>query len=564
MERTLSPLTEKKLTRAIEKAASLALVQNDADRSKLLAGILLADDIENGLAKTAAAAFNRRLTVLRFQKTADEHKAETFELADPDAVHALMGGAQPLDKAASEQPIGEFEMELVIQSAPMAKAASATPVRPPLEDTMDYAHYEKVIDFILHKHAAEYSRRMGELYRKSEMLDAERADVLRALSKCASFEWRTLCNVFGDRLEDALGEFLPQDTDFGKTASALNPHTPIFEKVAAFLDHVDEYVALNDMLVDYKKALEEYGGTAAAVADNLRKQASISGTMGMLIRGGTGVTMAGINAAEAVRRATNAALAQGYRNAAALNRAGTDIDISPAAVLGSDFLIKDRYRDRLRAWSDLSADPVLAQYDPMELFTTAQKAMDTIPALERPDHREELRTYVSQLMPQKGRVSMADMAALSTIEKGLAGAPRSLTSEALAAAKELDKVKAPEAPETTSVFEMVNEPKLNVKDWMSEATTENIRAEKEDKDRAKEKADAKAKREEEAKKQDKEQKEAIVDFMNTMHIKPMLGQNNTVTFVQTTGGKNPQMVKNLEPYEVRALYEDYKKKSAQI
>lgn len=586
MERKISETTERRLTHAIEKAASLALVQPEQDRSRLLADILLRDDVENTLAKTAAAAFNRRLTVLKFQKTADEHKAETFPLADPEQVLEYMGGTGEMPKVAAEMTVhqGPFEMTVTrYDDGTIVKTAKSAVVRPLYEDTVTYPQLENHLESMLHLHEATFSRKMGELMKMAEDVDAERADVLNDLAKVGSFEWRTLCNVFGDRLESALGGVMPEGTDFSKTASVVNPHTPVFEKVAKLLDDMDELAAFNDMMVDYKDGLMEMGKAAADMACDMRKSASPSGIAGMLIRGGVGGAMTLTNAAEAIRRAANDALAQGYDTAAKLNRAGTDVDVSPARVLESDFLLKDRYRDRLRAWSDLSADPVLAQYDPAELFTVTQRAMDTVPALERPDRREELRIYVSQMMPQHGRLSTADLAALATTERGLASSPKSVAHEALEETKKLDKEKAPEAPsEVTSVFSMVNAPKLTPKDWLSDATNENIRAGEAEKKEDKEKAEAAKKLTDadeqkakdnaaEAEKRQKalvdaaeQRKKALVAFMSKMNIKPVYGPDNTIGFTQMSPGKNPVAVRDLTADQVRELFEDYQTKMGQI
>jgi hypothetical protein len=92
----------------------------------------------------------------------------------------------------------------------------------------------------------------------------------------------------------------------------------------------------------------------------------------------------------------------------------------------------------------MSADPVLSKYDPEELFMAVQKAMDTVPALERPDQREMLRTYVSQLLPQNGRQSLADLSALATTEKALAASPGTLQSDAAAVVEGMPKETAPQ------------------------------------------------------------------------------------------------------------------------
>lgn len=92
METKISTTDEKHLTRAIEKAATLATVNDSLDRNELLAKQLLSEGVDSRFAKVASAAFNKRITVLTFQKTADEHRSEPFALTDDVKVFELMGG----------------------------------------------------------------------------------------------------------------------------------------------------------------------------------------------------------------------------------------------------------------------------------------------------------------------------------------------------------------------------------------------------------------------------------------------------------------------------------------
>ena len=569
MEKQISPIIERKLTHSIEKAASLALASPEKDRSELLAKMLLGDDIESKFAKTASAAFNRRITVLRFQKTADEHKAETFPLADPDTVLELMGGKPELSKAAAEAPVmeGAFAIEIMDYAEPQAKTASAPAARPLLEDTLNYQQFEKHIGSMLQANQAAFSRSYGELLKKSAMLDREREDVQRAISHASVFELQTLANVFGDRLQ------IP-GMAFKKTAAAVNPHTELFDKVAAYLDHEDEYVAMHNALVEYKEGLEEFGKTAAAISQYMHKEAigPVPTVLSSVIRTIPAATLAGTNMLEKIRQAGGDALATGYEQARAMNAAGTDVSVSPSSLLDADFLTRERFRDRLLAWSDMSADPILSKYGAEELFRAVQKAMDTHPALERPDHREVLRTYVSQLLPQNGMQSLADISALDTMEKARQGGPSGAVENAAAAVADLDKVDAPQAPSTDALgaaLGMNNALKLDIQNDLSTIGKDIQTSMSES---LKERADKKEKAEKSEKTDQEQQQKELEAFMKQVGIAPKRDRNGNFEGFYLMGKTKGQNGKSkvsfigqaLSPDKVRQMYEDYKTQRTQM
>ena len=86
MDNKASPVEERALTNAIERAATVASINESLDRNQLLAEQLKKASVDKRFAKTASAAFNKRLTVLIFKKTADEHKTDNFQLTDADTV----------------------------------------------------------------------------------------------------------------------------------------------------------------------------------------------------------------------------------------------------------------------------------------------------------------------------------------------------------------------------------------------------------------------------------------------------------------------------------------------
>ena len=111
MENKVSPYEERQLTNAIERAATVASVNESLDRNQLLVDQLKKASVDPKFAKTASQAFNKRLTVLTFKKTADEHKADTFELSDPELVYKMMTNGAETKVAAVNFAITTEQLE---------------------------------------------------------------------------------------------------------------------------------------------------------------------------------------------------------------------------------------------------------------------------------------------------------------------------------------------------------------------------------------------------------------------------------------------------------------------
>lgn len=500
MENKISPDTERKLVNAIETAATLASNDPARDRNELLAGQLKEAGIDPKFAKVASCAFNKRLTVLTFKKTADEHKADPFELTDSDKVLELLSG-ETLEKAASLEQ--SFEISIT-ETGCMEKAASAeTPVRSLYEDTVQYKTLVGHIEGIMEKNAACLERLVDDqdnVQRKADALATELADYFMK-SACASFEFDTLVNAYGDRFRDAIGSKLPENTEYIKTASgAILPDTPLYKKAS-------EMIATHETAKDLKEALEYYGSgltefckAAADLGDTIQKaELAIEkkAGVGLDILGGfadTGATALshGIATVDTLGRNVVNTAGNALSNAYNLYQAGNAAHMAPSDILDAEFLTKDRYRDRLLGWSDMTADPQFAMYPAEQVFMATQKAMDMDTSLERPDKREVLRSYVAQLLAQNNRMSTADVAALATTLKSLSASTGTAQQQALQAVKGLNDVSAPEMPALKPVLEGVKtiEPNTDLVGDISAAA-------KETRERSKEKAAEDAAREKE-------------------------------------------------------------------
>ena len=476
----VSPMEERALTNAIERAATVASINKDLDRNQLLVNQLKKASIDPKFAKTASQAFNKRLTVLTFQKTADEHKADSFPLTDGDVVYNMMLGETPvIEKATS------FNMSIESSFEPsMEKAASEkAPVLNRYEKNVSMETFEKHLETMMDKYAGAIYELNGIKSKLADKLEKE-ADEVASIFKQAHYDYdfTTAVNLYGDKLKEAIGDKLDKAASFVPTSKfVIKPQKAIFEKVAQLMEDrdsleaitkfEDDFVAgvtefcksaakfgedvhmlkfagpISDAVSAARTADDEYARMAAHGAGTGAWQARANAALDVLGGGIAGGIEGGINSINNIVGASRAALG----NARALYAAGNNVSISPGDLLDAAFLTKDRYRDRLLAWSDMSADPQLALYPSEQVFQATNKAMDMDTSLERPDQRELLRTQVAQLLAQNNRASTADIAALAATLKALSSARPNAAIAADTAVQALEDKKAPERPELEKI-----------------------------------------------------------------------------------------------------------------
>ena len=477
MENKISYEDERKMTNAIESAATLASNDASRNRSETLAGQLKEAGVDPRFAKVASAAFNKRLTVLTFKKTADEHKADPFELADGDKVLELMTGESQQKAASLEIP---FEITYTNTTAGMQKAASeeVKSSRPLYEDTVRYEGFARHVESIMEKNAAALQDLIyvkDEVESKADALSTELADYFMK-SACASFEFDTLVNAYGDRFKNAIAAKLPENTEFTKTASgAITPDTPLYRKAS-------DMISAHETAEDLKYALDYYGAglsqfckAAAFMGDIVQKMElgmnkeaiSASTAKGLGIAGETlsdtpyvmGSALPGVvEFGDSLVRGVGNTAGNAFQNAYALYQAGNAAHMAPNEILDAEFLTKDRYRDRLLGWSDMTADPQFSMYPAEQVFMATQKAMDMDTTLERPDRREVLRAYVAQMLSQNNRMSTADIAALAQTLRGLSSSDEHGAQQiALNTVRPLEEKRAPELPNLKPILEGVKE-----------------------------------------------------------------------------------------------------------
>ena len=456
MEHKVSSYDERQLTNAIERAATVVSVNENLNPNDVLVQQLKKASIDPKFAKTAAQAFNKRLTVFTLRKTADEHKAEDFPLADPDTVYSMMSG-NVVKKAAVQFAM---TIEQLDELKPMDKAASLTPkviVRDKrFEHLCTWDTLKKRLESDMDKLASAFVGLQADLMRRENAIDRAANEVANYFKKASyNFDFTTPVNLYGDKLKAAIGHLVDSGVSFNKTASfVIRPRKEIFEKVASLISAIDDYDAVKWFTQEFATGLAEFAKSAALIGtatsgagsdlnsqivDSTESIASLnnqikklkdqlnddatSGILGARLGGLAGITAGtaagfGEGAVGAINDISGAARTA-LNNAKALYYAGNNVSISPNDLLDAAFLTKDRYRDRLLAWSDMSADPQLSMYPAEQVFAATQKAMDMDTSMERPDQREVLRAYVSQLLAQNNRVSTADIAALATTLKEL-------------------------------------------------------------------------------------------------------------------------------------------------
>ena len=473
MENRASYDEERRLTNAIERAATVASVNESLDRNQLLADQLKKASIDPKFAKTASQAFNKRLTVLTFKKTADEHKADSFPLSDPDMVYELVSGKKEIKTAATNF---DMTIEQLEEMEAMDKAASAdlnvTVKDRRYEHLCSWDTFKQRLEGEMDKLASGFRVILSDIDNREDAFDKEASEAADYFKKANyDFDFTTAVNLYGDKLKDAIGDKV--DASFEKTASfVIKPKKAIFDKVAKVIADKEELDNIKWFAQELANGMSEFCKSAAALGDEYQiKEADLqsqinnsqknvnslnaqlqglkdrynedatSGAMAARLQGlgdiavgtGAGLLEGGIGAVNDITGAARTAL----NNAKALYYAGNNVSISPGDLLDAAFLTKDRYRDRLLAWSDMSADPQLAMYPAEQVFAATQKAMDMDTSMERPDQREVLRAQVAQLLAQNNRVSTADIAALATTLKSLQGGRGSAAGEAAKAVSAL-------------------------------------------------------------------------------------------------------------------------------
>lgn len=444
MEKRISRDDERRLVNAIEKAASIAAFDDTQDRNTLLAKCLMDGGVDSRFAKTASAAFNKRMTVLRFQHTPDEHKVDTFSLSDSDGVLRAMGGEPASHNKTASCALGAFSIGMGDRPA-LKKTASAKPAPVKYEDRVCAHVAEKHIESLMQKLATASTNMRGTLNTLEASITEGRRRVGALMKKASEFERDVVFHMLGKDLRNAMKD-ASLKSRLPKTASVVDPETAFSKTAKKLVSDYQNYIDINNGIVDFHEGLAEFAKSAAELGKDTQKFKLTKRAAIPLFRlAATGVSglASGVGAAEGIARGVLNSSAAGLGFVNDLNP--DTPSYSPSSVLDSAFLVKDRHRDRLMAWSDMSADRSFSMYPAEQVFMATQKAMDMDPQLERPDRRELLRSQVGQLLAQNNRAGMADIAALAATLKAFASSTSSAPAVAADEVDKLDKVRAPES-----------------------------------------------------------------------------------------------------------------------
>ena len=444
MEKRISRDDERRLVNAIEKAASIAAFDDTQDRNTLLAKCLMDGGVDNRFAKTASAAFNKRMTVLRFQHTPDEHKVDTFSLSDSDGVLRAMGGEPASHNKTASCALGAFSIGMGDRPA-LKKTASAKPAPVKYEDRVCAHVAEKHIESLMQKLATASTNMRGTLNTLEASITEGRRRVGALMKKASEFERDVVFHMLGRGLRNAMKD-ASLKSRLPKTASVVDPETAFSKTAKKLVSDYQNYIDINNGIVDFHEGLAEFAKSAAELGRDTQKFKLTKRAAIPLFRlAATGVSglASGVGAAEGISRGVLNSSAAGLGFVNDLNP--DTPSYSPSSVLDSAFLVKDRHRDRLMAWSDMSADRSFSMYPAEQVFMATQKAMDMDSQLERPDRRELLRSQVGQLLAQNNRAGMADIAALAATLKAFAASTSSAPAVAADEVDKLDKVRAPES-----------------------------------------------------------------------------------------------------------------------
>lgn len=473
MERTISKNDERKLTSAVERAATLVSGNTARDCDSTLANCLMDEGVDARFAKTAAAAFNKRLTVLNFQTTDDAGRGESFPLANPSAVSAQMG--MPV-KTASYTPtvVNSFtgEMRRHTPQVFMRKSASAKvmPAKPRLEDTMSKEGYKNHVNSMLVKFAAEFQHMTGDLDVIRGRIQERQTKLAHTLDRLSDFDHQTICNVYGDALKDAM-EGIPMRRPIIKIASSVDPDNMASRQASALICDMlqrdimkDEIAEMSKHLKGYTQAAMLFAKTAATdvnaeTADDMPMPwgTAIGGASAAILGTGTAAARSLVGTATGLAQKGIREGIHGLNHGLSSIEQSKSLNKSPSLVITPSFLTKDRMLDRMLAFNDMQADPQFSSYKTKDIFSAVNKAMDIDNSLENAGSREHLRTVVGQLLAQNNRASLSDVAALATISSDRA---RGLNNEAISAAeavKRLEDVNVPDASDVVYISPMFEE-----------------------------------------------------------------------------------------------------------
>ena len=375
MEQIINPSDETKLVRAIEKAASRTTVNENLDRDQVLADELKAARVPTKFAKVAAAAYNKRITVLTFKQREDAEREKPFTLADGDKVASLMDPSGIIVEASERPSSDTFVFEAKTEKpGNLAKTASQNSVtnRLPFEYRVDKNVFLDKLESMVDLHTG----LVEGLIQKQASLECQLREECTKLAETLvkkAFDFDVLRNLHGSALEHLMKEYMPKDTSFEKTASgAIRPSGDLYNKVDELLKKRATFDEQQAFLQDYITGLSEFSQGVIGFTDRMEKKAVGITPLYHTVN----VANAGIGALGSLGTTMIDSYEDRLNQATELWQKGVDNSKHPASVIDSELLYNDRYRDRMLGWADMAADPQFSMYPAEEVFNATQKAMN--------------------------------------------------------------------------------------------------------------------------------------------------------------------------------------------
>lgn len=403
-------LMQSRLTKSIQKAASLALV-SDKDRSQIIAEQLTKDNIPKELTKVAAQAFNRRLAVRTIGVRPDENKADEFPIADIQKVASLRGIA-PMGKVAS---ITQMTFSFDLKEAPQVrKVASVKIAEKPVPMTLD--QFQTKVQNLLDKKAAQFQNTRIQL-----MVDQRELDELHKKASKALAEQPKTVQLLKAKYGNSFDNVFPEFNHINKTASyAIIPDNEAVRSV--------QKVMLNTVVISNKQ--KQLKKSAAYLSTLAKSAAAIDADIKekVLAKKADGYSVVKDVAANTAAAPILAAL--GFGKGVGQQAANTFADakdalfskeyaVNPASAITANMLATDKYDDTKMALIRMLSNPQFKSYPAAEINQAVMDQIANNPDFESPKYNRLLQVSVNQHLLNQGKSNLATLAAQSNALKAL-------------------------------------------------------------------------------------------------------------------------------------------------
>lgn len=403
-------LMQSRLTKSIQKAASLALV-SDKDRSQIIADQLTKDNIPKELTKVAAQAFNRRLAVRTIGVRPDENKADEFPIADIQKVASLRG-IQPMGKVASAT---QTAFSFNLQEAPkIRKEASVKKEEKSAPLSLDMLQTK--IQNLLDKKAAQFQNSRIQL-----MIDQQKLDEMRKQAAIALTRQPKTARLLKTKYAEAFDKIFPEFEHINKTAAyAVLPNTATINMVQQTMLNT---VQLQKRKADFIKTASDLNRLveeATAIDKKIKQQ--------ILIKRADGYTVAkdiaaniGVDALGSVLGFIRGAGQQAASTLGSANSAlfSKDYAKNPASAITAPLINTDRYDDARMALIRNLADPQFKSYKASQINDAVMDQIANNPHFQSPKYNKLLQVGVSNYLLNEGKDNLATLAAQSAALKAI-------------------------------------------------------------------------------------------------------------------------------------------------